>query len=70
MSAARDEEALLLGIDVGGTTTAAGLVTRDGRVLVSRSQPTHGPRGGGAVERLLALTADIARLPAARERGL
>jgi glucokinase len=70
MSAARDEAALLLGIDVGGTTTAAGLVTLDGRVLVSRSQPTHGPRGGGAVERLLALTADIARLPAARERGL
>jgi glucokinase len=70
MSAARDEAPLLLGIDVGGTTTAAGLVTLDGRVLVSRSQPTHGPRGGGAVERLLALTADIARLPAARERGL
>jgi glucokinase len=70
MSAARDKEALLLGIDVGGTTTAAGLVTLDGRVLVSRTQPTHGPRGVGAVERLLALTADIARLPAARERGL
>ena len=70
MSAGRDAEALLLGIDVGGTSTAAGLVTLDGRVLVSRNQPTHGPRGGGAVERLLALTADIARLPAARERGI
>jgi glucokinase len=63
-------EGLFLGVDVGGTTTAAGLVGPDGRVLVSRSQPTHGPRGGGAVERLLALTAEIARLPLARERGL
>jgi glucokinase len=63
-------EDLFLGIDVGGTTTAAGLVAGDGRVLVSRSQPTHGPRGVGAVERLLALTAEIARLPQARERGL
>jgi glucokinase len=63
-------EGFFLGVDVGGTTTAAGLVAPDGRVLVSRSQPTHGPRGGGAVERLLALTAEIARLPLARERGL
>ena len=63
-------EGLFLGVDVGGTTTAAGLVAPDGRVLLSRSQPTHGPRGGAAVERLLALTAEIARLPLARERGL
>lgn len=58
---------LLLGVDVGGTTTSAGLVTREGRVLVSRSGPTHGPEGRGAIERLLALTAEIAALPAARE---
>ena len=70
MSGAGDPDALILGVDVGGTTTAAGLVATDGRVLVSRSQPTHGPRGGGAVERLLALTAEVARLPPARERGL
>jgi glucokinase len=70
MSEAGGGQGLLLGVDVGGTTTSAGLVTADGRVLVTRSQPTHGPRGGGAIERLLALTADIARLPTARERGL
>jgi len=57
----------LLGVDVGGTSTSAGLVTRDGRVLVSRSQPTHGPRGGDALERLLALVDDLAAV--ARERG-
>lgn len=57
----------LLGVDVGGTRTSAGLVTRDGRVLVSRSQPTHGPRGGEALERLLALVDEVATV--ARERG-
>ncbi len=70
MSGPDRAEGLFLGVDVGGTTTAAGLVAADGRVLLSRSQPTHGPRGGGAVERLLGLTAEIARLPLARERGL
>jgi glucokinase len=70
MSGPDRAEGLFLGVDVGGTTTAAGLVAADGRVLLSRSQPTHGPRGGAAVERLLALTAEIARLPLARERGL
>lgn len=57
----------LLGVDVGGTSMSAGLVTRDGRVLVSRSQPTHGPRGGDALERLLALVDDV--MAVARERG-
>lgn len=57
---------LLLGVDVGGTTMSAGLLTREGRVLVTRSRPTHGPEGRGAIERLLALTAEIAALPAAR----
>jgi glucokinase len=70
MSERGEAQGLLLGVDVGGTTTSAGLVAPDGRVLVTRSQPTHGPRGGGAIERLLALTAETARLPAARERGL
>ena len=62
--------ALLLGVDVGGTTRSAGLVARDGRVLVTRRQPTHGPQPGGAIERLLALTAEISALPAAREGGI
>lgn len=57
---------LLLGVDVGGTTTSAGLVSRDGRVLVTRSQPTHGPHGRDAIERLLALVAEVSTLPLAR----
>jgi glucokinase len=46
---------------------SAGLVMRDGRVLVGRSQPTHGPRGGDALERLLALVDEVAER--ARARG-
>jgi predicted NBD/HSP70 family sugar kinase len=56
-----------LGIDVGGTTTSAGLVTAQGRVVLSRNRPTHGPGGGDAVPRLLALAAEVAGL--ARPRG-
>ncbi|MGH7354909.1 MAG: ROK family protein [Candidatus Rokuibacteriota bacterium] len=58
---------VLLGADVGGTSMSAGLVTHDGRVLVSRSQPTHGPGGGDALARLLALAAEVAAV--ARDRG-
>jgi glucokinase len=67
MTAQGPEDDLLLGVDVGGTTMSAGLVTRDGRVLVTRSRPTHEPQGGGAIERLLALAAEMAALPAARQ---
>lgn len=52
---------LALGVDVGGTTTAAGLVAEDGTVVVDESQPTHraGPATAGRtiaelIERLLA----------------
>jgi len=58
---------VFLGIDVGGTSTSAGLVTAQGRVVLSRSRPTHGPGGGDAVPRLLALAAEVAGL--ARPRG-
>jgi glucokinase len=58
---------LLLGVDVGGTSMSAGIVTLDGRVLATRGRPTHGPEGGGAaIERILALVAEVAALPAAR----
>lgn len=56
-----------LGIDVGGTTTSAGLVTAQGRVVAGRRRPTHGPAGGDAVPRLLALATEVAGL--ARPRG-
>jgi glucokinase len=70
MTGREPDDGLLLGVDVGGTTMSAGLVTRDGRVLVTRSQPTHGSQGGGAIDRLLALAAETAALPAAREAGI
>jgi glucokinase len=58
---------VFLGIDVGGTTASAGLVTPAGRVVVSRHRPTHGEGGGDAVPRVLALAAEVAGL--ARPRG-
>jgi glucokinase len=58
---------VFLGIDVGGTTTSAGLVTPAGRVVVSRHRPTHGGGGGDAVPRVLALATEVAGL--ARPRG-
>ena len=46
----------MAGVDVGGTTTSAGIVTRDGRVVASALAPTHG-RGpapvGGTIVALL-----------------
>ncbi len=40
--------ALLLGVDVGGTTTAAGLITDAGEVVADRSRPTHAAGHGTA----------------------
>jgi len=70
MTGGANGETLLLGVDVGGTTTSAGLVTRDGRVLETRSQPTHGPDGRGAVARILAIAAEVSVLPVAQARGI
>jgi predicted NBD/HSP70 family sugar kinase len=50
-------EALLLAVDVGGTTTAAGAVRRDGDVVLEERLPTHrdGPgRAIGLIEELIA----------------
>ena len=50
-------EALLLAVDVGGTTTAAGAVTPDGEVVLEERLPTHrdGPgRAIGVIEELIA----------------
>jgi len=40
-----------IGIDVGGTKIAAGIVTQGGKLLFSRRQPTIAERGGEAVLR-------------------
>jgi glucokinase len=51
---------LLIGVDVGGTTMSGGLVTRAGRVLLQRHQPTRGAGGGNALERLIGLAVEMA----------
>ena len=47
----------MLGVDVGGTTTAAGLVTVDGDVVVEAQAPTHG--AGSALETICGLIEDV-----------
>lgn len=63
-AAAASPGEVVIGIDVGATTTAAGLVTPAGRILHQRDQPTHG--AGGPIERLLALAAEMAEEARAR----
>ena len=70
MTGHRSDPSVLLGVDVGGTSMSAGLVTVDGRVLVTRGRSTHGPDGGDAIERILALTTEVAALPDARAHRL
>ncbi len=59
---------MLIGVDVGATTTAGGLVTLDGQVLSVIQVPTHrrGPETG--VETLLEVVGHL--LAEARARGL
>jgi glucokinase len=55
---------VVLGVDVGGTTIAAGVVTRDGDVLAEAQAPTHAGGAGSAgrtIEALIeALQSDVA----------
>ena len=59
---------VVLGVDVGGTTIAAGVVTEAGQVLAEARLPTHHAGRGTAVATILALTASMHT--AAAERGL
>jgi len=59
---------VVLGVDVGGTTTAAGLVTTAGDVLVEAQSPTHEAGAGRALDTIVALI-DTVRA-GARERGV
>jgi glucokinase len=45
----------VLGVDVGGTTTAAGLVTTAGEELIEAQAPTHGAGPGRALETIVGL---------------
>lgn len=51
----------ILGVDVGATTIAAGLVTPDGAVLYTVQQATHAAGPGTAVKTLLALVEELTR---------
>lgn len=64
---------VLLGVDVGGTTTAAGLIGEDGQVLFEHQAPTHGAGPGTAARTLLELVEAVLRRAAAqgmRVRGI
>src|SRR3989441_7887610 len=52
-------DALLLGVDVGGTTTAAGAVTREGAVLVEERVLTHRDGKGRARETIIELLGSV-----------
>lgn len=57
-----------IGVDVGGTTTAAGLVGPDGAVLAEASAPTHHRGPGTAGETIVELIASVRAR--ALEKGL
>jgi len=51
--------ALIVGVDVGGTTTAAGVVGRDGDVIVDASAPTRGSAAGDPLVTIVALIGKV-----------
>jgi len=57
---------VLLGVDVGGTTTAAGLVTRDGAVRFEQRAATHAAGPGSAWQTIVALVERALRDASAR----
>lgn len=61
---------VLLGVDVGGTTIAAGLVSPGGDVLAEERAPTHRGVAGTAVETTEALIASVRRAAAGRGLGV
>jgi len=58
---------VVLGVDVGGTTTAAGAVTDSGEVLIEARRPTHDAGRGTAVQTIIDLI--IAVRSEAERRG-
>jgi glucokinase len=52
---------VVIGIDVGGTTTAAGLVAADGAVLAHHLEPTHGRGAGTTLSALIDLAERLGR---------
>jgi glucokinase len=60
--------AVAMGVDMGGTTVAGGLVAGDGQVLTHVQQPTHGMGPGRALETVLDICATLEDV--ANARGL
>jgi glucokinase len=58
----------VIGVDVGGTTTSAGLVTAPGEVLIEAQSPTHAAGKGRALETIVGLVDEIRT--GARARGV
>jgi glucokinase len=54
-----DPRDVVLGVDVGGTTTAAGAVTPAGQVIVEESEPTHRHGAGRALDAIVPLIAAV-----------
>jgi len=50
---------LIIGVDVGGTTTAAGIVTPAGEVILEESVPTHRHGPGRALDAIVPLIATV-----------
>ena len=63
------EREVLLGVDVGGTTTSVGVVTRAGEVLVAQRVPTHRDGMGRALETIVELIAAVRREGEGRSRA-
>jgi glucokinase len=68
MTARSRHQPVVVGVDVGGTTIAVGMVTHEGEVLAQTRAPTHRDGPGTAVATLEALTA--AMLDEAARRGV
>src|SRR5437667_338134 len=63
-------EAVLLGVDVGGTTTAAGVVTRDGEVLIEQRASTHRDGKGRVLPTIVGLIAAVRAEAEGRGRAI
>jgi glucokinase len=56
-----DRGPVAIGVDVGGTTTCAGVVTAGGRVIADEQLPTHAAGAGGAGDTIIALVERMKR---------
>src|SRR5438876_616402 len=65
-----EEDALLLGVDVGATTTAAGVVARDGKVLIEQRASTHRDGKGRVLPTIVGLMAAVRAEAEGRGRAL